>query len=226
MKKKVLSLMGSALMIGGLLAGCGSSEESNGSKQQEKKDPPKQAEQKKVENPKKDDQGNYVLEKPGQVAKSDQATAELVKIKNVNEVVNIAPIKVIVKDMKLIKLTNINQDMKDQIEYMNEKKVIEPLYYLQVRYSAENTSDKNIAFNGLHKAVTDKGEMLDPNKNFLTSDFDHEFLGKVTQEDQYGMVIGQGKEDINKVKLIFNESADNDSYDTITPEQQVEYTFN
>lgn len=221
---KFSKVLFSGVMIGGLLAGCGSNE-STGGTANKKQDPPKQAEQKKVENPKKDENGNYTLEKVGQVAKSDQATGELMKVKQINQVLNIAPIKVTIKDMKVIKLTHISDDMKNQIEYMNDKKVTEPVYYLQIRYTAENTSDKNIAWNGIHKAITDKGEQLDPNMNFLPSNFDHEFFGKVTQEDQFGLLLSSDKWDISKVKMIFNSSDDDTTYDTITPEQQVEYSF-
>lgn len=223
MKKILSSIIGSGVLML-LLSGCGGSEESS-NKAVEKKDPPKQAEQKKVENPKTDEEGNVILDQVGQKTKDASATAELMKIKKVNEVVNIAPIKATVHDIKVIKLTDLSDDMKQQIEYMTDKKAIEPVYYIQISLTAENTSDKNIAWNSLHRVVTDKGEQLDPNQSILMSNFDTEFLGKVTQEDFYGMVLGKGKEDIHKVKLVFNSSADNDTYEDITPEQQVEYTL-
>jgi hypothetical protein len=210
----------------GLLAGCSSNNAASSTSQKKKQDPPKQAEQKKVENTKKDQDGNIILDTVGQVAKSDQATAELIKIKEVNQTLNVAPIKVTITNLKIIKLTNISDAMKKSIEALYDKpEITEPVYYIQLRYTAENTSDKNISWNGIHRIVTDKGEQLDPNLNFLSTKFDHEFFGKITQEDQFGLMLSPDKWDISNVKLIFNESNDDSTYETITPQQQVEYSF-
>lgn len=219
------------VLVGGILAvallvGCSSNNTASNTTQKNKQDPPKQADQKKVENPKKDENGNIILDKVGQVAKSDQETAELVKIKEVNQTINIAPIKVTITNLKIIKLTKISDDIKKSIESLyNKPEISEPVYYLQLHYTAENTSDKNISWNGIHRIVTDKGEQLDPNLNLIPSKFDHEFFGKVTQEDQFGLLLSSDKWDISKVKLIFNESDDDSTLETITPEQQVEYSF-
>ncbi|WHZ59977.1 hypothetical protein [Metabacillus hrfriensis] len=51
----------------------------------------------------------------GQKAKNDTATAELFKIKQVNETVDIAPLKIIVKDVKVIKLTDIDPTFAEDI---------------------------------------------------------------------------------------------------------------
>jgi hypothetical protein len=217
-------LMG--LFVVGLLAGCSSNNATSGTT--EKKQVPKPAAQKKVENPQpqKDKDGNIILTKVGQIAKSDQETAELMKIKDINQVMNIDPIKVTITNLKVIKLTHLSDDMKKQIELLyNKQEVTEPVYYLQLRYTAENTSDKNIGWNGIHAVVTDKGEQLDPNINLLSSNFKNQFYGKVSQEDQFGLLLSTDKWDISNVKLIFNESFDPSSFDTITPEQQVDYSF-
>jgi hypothetical protein len=211
----------------GLLAGCSSSNAAS-SLTQKKQETPTKAAQKTVENPQpqKDKDGNIVLTNVGQTLKTDFGTLELAKIKHVNQALSIAPINVTIEDLKVFKLTNISDDMKKRIQLLyNKQEVTEPVYYLQLSYSAENTSEKNIVWNGIHAVVTDKGEQLDPNINLLTSNFNHEFYGKVTQKDQFGLLLSSDKWDISNVKLIFNESADATSYATITPEQQVDYSF-
>lgn len=212
----------------GLLVGCSSNNTSAGTSQKEKQSSPKPAAQKTVENsqPQKDKDGNTVLTQVGQKINTSQGTIELMKIKQVNQLLNIAPIKVTINDLKIFKVTNLSDDFKKYIETLYQKQeVTEPVYYLQLSYTAENTSDKNISWNGIHAVVTDKGEQLDPNQNLISSNFNHEFFGKVTQKDQFGLLLSPDKWDISNVKLIFNESDDDSTYQTITPEQQVEYTF-
>lgn len=221
MKKALIGIL--AL---GLLAGCSSNNTTSSTTEKKKQAPPKQAEQKKVENPKKDENGNIVLDQVGQTLNAPFGTLQLMKIKQINQLVNIAPINVTITDLKVFKLTKISDDFKKNIELLyNKQDVIEPVYYLQLRYKAENTSDKNIGWNGIHAVVTDKGEQLDPNINLLSSNFKNQFYGKVSQDDQFGLLLSSDKWDVSNVKLIFNESFDASSYNTITPEQQVEYSF-
>jgi hypothetical protein len=223
--KKLLVLIGITL----LLSACGGNE-SNETPSSKPKDEPKKAEQKEVSNepPKaeKDEDGNYVLEVAGQKATSEGATAELLKILKVNQIVNIAPLAVTVKDIKIIKLTEMTDDLKQGIELMDGNAVGDEITYVQLKYHVENMEEKNIEWYGLTNLVTDKGEQIDGMmKDFLVddSDTDSKFLGKVKKEFTDGFVLKDG--DISKVKLIFGSSMDADSYQDITPEQQVEYSF-
>jgi hypothetical protein len=223
--KRLLVLIGMTL----LLSACGSND-SNDSASSKPKEEPKKAEQKEVSNepPKveKDENGNQILEIVGQKAKSDSATAELLKILTVNQTVNIAPLAVTVNDIKIIKLTEMADDLKQGIELMDGNPVGDEITYVQLRYNVENTEEKNIDWYGLTNLVTDKGQQIDAiSKDFLIddSDTDSKFLGKVKKEFTDGFVLKDG--DISKIKLIFGSSMDADNYQDITPEQQVEYSF-
>lgn len=225
---KFAKVLLSSLLIGGLLAGCNSNESS--SAPEEKQEAPKASDQKDKNKPKKDEEGNYVLEKVGQKVTDDTATAELLKIKKVNETVDISPIKVTVKDIKLIKLTNIDKSLAEDISISSEKK-IDPkkgFTYVQVQYSASNTSDKNIGWYGLQNLVTDKGEQIEAQSvDFILDDADgnDEFIGKVNKDFVGGYVLKNP--DINHVKLVFDYTVDNDNdYNEITGEQTVEYDLN
>ncbi|MBZ6485101.1 hypothetical protein [Priestia aryabhattai] len=77
--KRVSKVLFSVVLIGGILAGCSSNEQS--SAPEEKQEDPKPSNQKSKNEPRKDENGNYILEEVGQVVKDDQGTAELLKIK-------------------------------------------------------------------------------------------------------------------------------------------------
>ncbi|MCA1202036.1 hypothetical protein ABEP17_12940 [Priestia flexa] len=226
---KFFKVLTSSLVVGVLLAGCGSnSDSSNGA--EETKEEPKAAEQKPLKNdvpkPEKDESGNYILNVPGQKVKDDGATAELLKIKEVNETVDISPLKVTIEDIKVIKLTDLDEEFAEGLEWMSDTKINpEETSYVQVNYTAENTSDSNIEWYDIMNVVTDKGEQIDGQlKDFISDDgdSDSQFIGKVKKEYTDGFVVKN--EDINSVKLVFGYTEDED-YNEITPEQTVEYTF-
>ncbi|WP_409303038.1 hypothetical protein [Peribacillus sp. SCS-155] len=223
-------LIAGMLISGGLLAGCSSDDAASGSS--ESKEEAKPSEQKakdSVPEPKKDENGNTILEEPGQKAESEEATAELLNIKKVNETVNIKPIKVTIQDIKLIKLTDVSNDYALNVSMGSQidSEVLEKGFsYIQVKYTAENTEDRNIEWYDLMNVVTDKGEQIDGQMvDFITDegDTDSEFIGKVKKEFVDGFVVKNA--DINKVKLVFGSSVDSSTYEDITGEQTVEYSF-
>lgn len=229
--KKILTMMFVGILTIALV-GCGSEESTSSSNDDTKtKEEPKAAEQKEVSNevpePEKDDSGNTILEIVGQKAESDDVTAELMKIKTVNETLEIAPLTVTIEDLKLIKLTNMSEEFKSNME-INAMldSVPDEITYIQIIYSAENKEEKNIEWYDLMNVVTDKGEQIDGQmKDFVIddADMDSQFLGTVKKEFTDGYILKDG--DINKVKLVFGYTIDSTSYENITPEQQVEYTF-
>ena len=211
------------------LTACGNNDK--GTVASKPKEEPKQAEQKEVKNestePKKDEKGQTVFTEAGQKGKVEGGTLELLKIKNVNEVVDIAPLKVTVTDLKLFKMTEMDADFKTTMESYNDDTPLgDELVYIQIQYTVENTEEKNIDWNGLTNIVTDKGQQVDAILNdFLITDADTDskFLGKVKKDFADGYVIKDS--DISKLKLIWGSSMDADTYQDITPNQQVEYSF-
>ncbi|CAK6472601.1 hypothetical protein BFRIG_01843 [Peribacillus frigoritolerans] len=222
---------GLILSTGLILSGCGGSDETTSVSEEKAKEEPKIAEQKEVKNeipkPEKDEAGNTILDVVGQKAESPEVTAELIKIKEVNETLDIAPLTVKVKNIKLLKLSNMTEDYKEGLKLAADTDTIgDEVTYLQIAYEAENKEEKNIEWYDLMNVVTDKGEQIDAQmKDFITDDseLDSEFLGKVKKEYTDGLILKNG--DINKVKLIFGYTTDSTSYEDITPEQQVEYSF-
>jgi hypothetical protein len=224
---KYFKVLSTAALSVALLTGCGSSEETSGTKEE-----PKQSEQKpknEPSKPKTDENGKTELTEVGQKVKRDAATAELMKIKQVNETVDVAPLKIVVKDVKVIKLTDVSDEFAENVSYLTDipaEQLNKGFSYVQVQYSAENTSDKNIEWYDLMNVITDKGEQIDGQvKDFIYDDAEgeSEFIGKVKKDYQDSFVIKN--EDINKVKLVFGYTTDVSTYEEITPEQTVEYTF-
>ncbi|MFE4896608.1 hypothetical protein [Peribacillus butanolivorans] len=228
---KRFTLGGLLLSTGLILSGCGGSDDATSVSEEKAKEEPKSAEQKEVKNeipkPGKDEAGNTILDVVGQKAESPEVTAELIKIKDVNETLDIAPLTVTVKNIKLLKLSNMTEDYKEGLKWAADTDTIaDEVTYLQIAYEAENKEEKNIGWNDLMNVVTDKGEQIDAQmKDFIIDDSesDSEFLGKVKKEYTDALIVKS--KDINKIKLIFGETSDSTSYEEITPEQQVEYSF-
>ncbi|MGP4107390.1 hypothetical protein [Virgibacillus sp. L01] len=87
----------------------------------------------------------------------EQRDVELVKIKNINEVIKQGPLKIELINAKILKRTNLSQEFINfirQFSQVNEKEVS----YLQLRYNVENTSDEDVAWMDLMDIVTDEQE--------------------------------------------------------------------
>lgn len=225
--KKLLMVFASAGVLA--LAACGGGEEKassdNSAKQEETK--PTKADQKDVKNePKKDEDGNFVFQEVGQEKTVDIGHLKLVKYKKINEEVDMSPLKIKIDSVKLFEVTNPTQDFIENVDYMADEKVNESgaTYYLQILYSAENTEEKNIDWMDLDKIILSNGQQIDAiSKDFISDDNDGDsaYYGKVKKE-YVGAYIVKDK-DINNAKFIFSGVDDADTYETISPQQQVEY---
>ncbi|TKD72187.1 hypothetical protein [Pseudalkalibacillus hwajinpoensis] len=218
------------VVFGGLLAGCGSNEQVSGN--DESVQEPSSANQKDVSNKKeevkKDENGRTVLEEAGQTIEDENGKLELLKIKKVNETIDLSPVKMTIKDIKIFKRSDIPQQLADELNSMYDQSIDpkEGFVYLQVGGDVENTEDKNVSWNGLNTIVTDKGQQIDGVFDDFISDNNElpsNIMGKVNGIMYGGYVLKDA--DINNVKLIFAPVYDYESYEEITPEQQVEYKF-
>ena len=146
-----------------------------------------------------------------------------------NETIEVAPLKVTVQDIKVIKLSDVQDEFAEELSYMADEEaetLKKGFSYIQVKYTAENTSEGNVEWYDLMNVVTDKGEQIDGQlKDFFYDDAesDSKFIGKVKKEFQDGFVVKDDQ--INKVKLVFGNTLNADSYEDITGKQTVEYTF-
>lgn len=231
MKKTLKALLPLILLVSGVLVGC--SEDQTTVKEVD----PSKAEQKEVSNKKEevsepvtDENGQVLLTEVGQKVKEEDGTSvELLKIKEINQSVDIAPVKVVVTNMKVIQLTDIHPDNTDYLlQFMNASELPEKLNYIQINYTAENTSDKNIGWNGISTIVTNTGEQLDAMGNdFIWEEngFDSTFYGKTKHEGTIGVFTTSNVDELKSLKFIISSSYDEDTYEDITSEQQAEFGF-
>ena len=222
--KKLLLGLGVIALAGGVLAGCGS--ESASTDTEKKATASEQKEVSNKEPEKKEAAKDSEDVKVGDKQKTDSGTIELLKKQKINETVDISPIKLTVKGMMLVKMSDMPADEKDYLEYYTETKLGDEFTYLQIDFTAENTEEKNVGFNGIEKIVLNNGEQLDvANKNFMVGDFDTTFYGKVKQDGSIGVVVKGSPDEIKSAKIITGSAYDDDTFEDITGQQQVEYKF-
>ncbi|WP_283152207.1 hypothetical protein [Guptibacillus hwajinpoensis] len=232
---KFSKIMIAGVVIGGLLAGCGSNDQTSGNGESE--EAPKAANQTDVSNKEekneqeevsKDENGKPLLEEVGQTIEDENGKLELLKINKVNETVDLSPVKMTIKDIKVFKRTDIPQDLANNLNDAFDQNIDpkEGFVYLQVGGDVENTVDKNVSWNGINTIVTDGGQQIDGIfDDFImdSNELESDMMGKVNGISYGGYLLKDA--DINKVKIIFAPVYDYESYEEISPEQQVEYTF-
>jgi hypothetical protein len=225
MKKKWFGIIGAVAIAGGLLAGCGTDSASNDTEEKATASDQKEVSNKEPEKKeeKAKDSGNA---KVGDKIKTESGTAELLKKQKINETIDISPVKMTIKGMLLAKMSDVPEEEKEYLEYYTETELGDEFTYLQVDFTAENTEEKNIGFNGIEKIVLNNGEQLDvANKNFMVGDFDTTFYGKVKQDGSIGVVVKGSPDEIKSAKIITGSAYDDDTFEDITGQQQVEYKF-
>lgn len=228
MSKLLFSSLSILTVTGGILAGC-----SNSTVNSQEKQPTTPAQQKEVTNnppePVKDDKGRVILETVGQKTQDSNASAELMKIKKVNQSISISPITLSIQDMKIIKLSHLSNDYERYLlQFTDGQKLPSDVNYLQITYTSENTSDKNVQFLGIDKLVLNTGEQIEVNSQdfiFEKQPDDGQYFGQVKKEGTIGVFIKGNPADVKWVKFITGDTENPDSYDTITKEQQAQFDF-
>lgn len=219
--KKILLVFGLSIMI---TTGCLPTQPST---QKEDTSPPKPAQQESKTVPQKDENGVTVLDQVGQktVAKDGVTQVELIKIKKVNEVVDMGPIKLLIKDIKIFQMSNIGTAFRQQLEKMENRTLPATVSYIQVQWEAENTTDKNVDFGGFNKVVLNTKEQFDMSTDLFSINPDFEYLGKVKQTGTLRKIFKADQKQVTNVKLatfgVFDNSTGN--YEELKNEQIVEY---
>ena len=169
MRKIFLSVF---LLMSAFLVACADSEQQ--SAEETKEEPTPAIQEDKSNKPEKTETGQTVFTEAGQKGKVEGGTLELLKIKYVNESIDIAPIKVTLNEIKLFEMSEMTDEMKESMTFYNNNQLIGDTFnYVQITYESENTSDKNIGWYALSNAVTDTGQQIDLAANdFLYDDAD------------------------------------------------------
>ncbi|MEK4404385.1 hypothetical protein MKZ26_08030 [Sporosarcina sp. FSL K6-6792] len=225
MKKLMLLML--TMILAGILVACGNDENTSPSNDAEK---PKEIPVTKEKDDKK--KGNSYTDGPlteiGQMAIEEDGTkAELMNIINVNEKVDMAPIEVAIQSIKLLQKTDVGEEQLERIQLFSEKLISDPVNYVQIIYSAENTIAEDANWTGITHLILSNGEQINVvSNNFLGGmDFDSTFYGEVKKDGLLGIPYQGNPEDIKSVKIVFGSSVNPESYREITAEKQVTYEF-
>lgn len=167
------------------------------------------------------------LTEVGQKIKDPQtrSTVELLAIKEVNETIDLDPIKLTIDDIKIIRMSDIkNQDLLYSISEFTDKKEFD---YIQIQYEIENTEDKNIRLNSpIVAVVLNTGEQIDSFEKDFSRDpnFAKTLYGKVKNESMVSLIIEEtNPENIEEIKIVTGRVDDDDTMSTLVDEQAVTY---
>ncbi|MFJ7681139.1 hypothetical protein [Peribacillus butanolivorans] len=157
---KILLIAGLSVF---LLSGCGDDKEKTaGVKEDEVKQTettePTQAE---VDSKEEETKVEGPLTKVGQQVEDDGVgTVTLDKIVDINKDYETGGLKIKLLDAKVLTVTDVVPEFKENVESMSDVQVGDEFTYLQVRYDLENTTKETVIFNGLETAVPDNGKQV------------------------------------------------------------------
>lgn len=113
------------------------------------------------------------------------STLTLKKINNKQKDIDLSPIKMKINDVKVFEYSELGEDDKELLSYNKYEK--DKYHRIQVTYTTENTSDKNVMFNGIDVITTNTKKQIKVNESNLTTDTGvGSFYGKVENE---GMIV-------------------------------------
>lgn len=177
---------------------------------------------------KKDEYVDGPLTEVGQKAKGqDGSVIELIRMMSVNEAIDMDPIEVTIKDIKLLEMSNIDEERKEYLQIFVEKEITDPTNYIQISYIAENKTDENVGWSGMSHIVLSNGEQIEISSNTLSegSESDPDFYGKVKKESYIGVPFQGEPGELESIKIVVGSSYNSDDYKAITKEKQVTYEF-
>lgn len=169
---------------------------------------------------------NGPLTEAGQWTVDGENKVTLVKIKNVNQSYELGPLVLNVESVKLLQHSKPDQLTVDLIQNIHNKDVSAELNTIQVIYTIENTSDKNIMFTTISKLTTDTKTQIEGMYNLASSADLGSYAGQVILEGLaiYPYFTGS-LEEINTVNIITGDVFDSDSYEKQADSQKIEITL-
>lgn len=155
------------------------------------------------------------------------ATVELMEIAEVNDTIDLSPIKLTIQDIKIIRMSDIKSaQFLNELSYFTDKEIFD---YVQIQYEIENTEDMNIRLNSPIEAIVfDTGEQIETFDNDLAYDenFARTLYGEVKNQSMVGIVIQDSDpQDINEIKIITGRIDHGDTSETLVEGQSVSYTI-
>ncbi|MYL41842.1 hypothetical protein [Virgibacillus salexigens] len=213
-----------ALLIFVLLVGCSSDQSEASTDNKEEQNETTNTEENKKDNEEDSQQNDRVLTEVGQTYEDELGTVELMKIKSINETIDHGPLRIELLDAKILKRTNLSNDLFNHINQFSAIAEGEGFSYIQLRFNVENTGDLDLEWANVLNLVTDQKEQVDAfAQEFLMMDNKLDYLGNVEKEFTQGYVLE--KPDINEVRLVFDSIRDIATYETLVEEKDYKFSF-
>lgn len=160
---------------------------------------------------------NYVssgpLTKVGQWSKSDVGVKDtLMGISTPEKTIILGPLKITIHDIKLLKDENIPEDTVDEIDNLLNVNIGNSINTIQIDYTIENTSNKNIGFNLIDTLTTNTKVQIDGNDYIGTKSNDGRYIGKVKVDNSKIFLYQQDTFDnLNSISLLTTDVYDDDN---------------
>ncbi|MCY7578705.1 hypothetical protein [Bacillus altitudinis] len=212
-----------------LLTACGNTTSSNGSANANKEESSKKEtsqETSKETSKKENKPTSGLLTEIGQWKKDENgSTLTLKKINNKETEIDLKPIKMKIKDVKVFEYTDLEAQDELLLSDNNYKK--DKYHRIQITYTTENTSDKNIFFTGVDVITTNTKKQIDVSNSNLTSETGvGSFYGKVENE---GMVLVplfvDDVSDLSSITLHLSEVYLDDELELLHDGSKVKFDF-
>lgn len=242
MKKIWYKALVSAISIG-LLGGCNSSEVSNEKPNKaevtqttSKSELVSTKDTSKDENVSISGEGNKkgfvkdgILTKPGEwTLEEDGTKVTLIKIIEPNKEIDVKPIKIKIRDIKLLERTHMQDgNYKNYAEYLYDKPIGDRLNVIQIQYEIENTEGKDVSFLAFDKITTNTKQQIDGSLSLINNPDPREYMGKVETE---GILVAayfkDNFEGLNELNILTGEVYDtNDTSTTYHEPVKVQLKF-
>ncbi|MBT2717958.1 hypothetical protein [Bacillus sp. ISL-57] len=147
-------------------------------------------------------------------------TVTLDKIANINKEYETGGLKIKVIDAKVLTITDVAPEFKENVALMADVQVGDEFTYLQVRYNLQNTTEETVIFNGFETAVPDNGNQIDINTKDLVgkNPNNSEILHNASVDDNLlGIPVDKG---INSIRLMPSDVLyDNDDLSIFYPKE-------
>lgn len=137
---------------------------------------------------------------------------EPIKVKSVNDEVDIEPIKVTINDIKVVEVRETNK---------------EDWHYIQITCHSESSIDKTIDWDGITSIITDKGEEID----VIEQDFAYtDNVGTIHElgvERNHVIMVKVKDPKIDSIELVLGEITERDSdKPNLSNGTSIEYNLN
>lgn len=154
-------------------------------------------------------------------------SAELVGIKEINETIDLDPIRLTIINIKFIHMEDVNNAAE---LFWNEKLANKTSFdYVQILYEIENTQEINVSLNyPITAIVLDTGEQIDSFESDIALDpnFGKTMYGKSKNQSHVALIMESNPEKVSEIKVVTGEIYHADTYDTLAKEQSFVFEMN